>query len=99
MNTAPGLESREPDVIEQPAPTVWPMVTALGVTMMFGGLVTHVLVSAVGLLLSLIAAVGWWKDVLWLRPRISTPTCWSGIRAFESSLARAKRLPRILRNK
>ena len=64
MNTAPGLESREPDVIEQPAPTVWPMVTALGVTMMFGGLVTHVLVSAVGLLLSLIAAVGWWKDVL-----------------------------------
>ena len=64
MHTAPGLESREPDVIEQPAPTVWPMVTALGVTMLFGGLVTHVLVSAVGLLLSLIAAVGWWKEVL-----------------------------------
>jgi hypothetical protein len=64
MNTAPGLESREPDTIEQPAPTVWPMVAALGVTMMFGGLVTHVIVSAVGLLLSLIAAVGWWKEVL-----------------------------------
>jgi hypothetical protein len=64
MNTAPGLESREPDTIEQPAPTVWPMVAALGVTMMFGGLVTHVIVSAVGLLLSLIAAVGWWTEVL-----------------------------------
>ena len=64
MHTAQGLESREPDAIEQPAPTVWPMVAALGVTMMFGGLVTHVIVSAVGLLLSLIAAVGWWKDVL-----------------------------------
>jgi hypothetical protein len=64
MNTAPELESREPDVIEQPAPTVWPMVAALGVTMMFGGLVTHAIVSFVGLLLSLIAAVGWWKEVL-----------------------------------
>jgi hypothetical protein len=40
------------------------MVAALGVTMMFGGLVTHAIVSAVGLLLSLIAAVGWWKEVL-----------------------------------
>src|SRR4029453_2518100 len=64
MNTAPGLDSREPDAIEQPAPTIWPMVAALGVTMMFGGLVTHAIVSAVGLLLSLIAAVGWWKEVL-----------------------------------
>jgi hypothetical protein len=64
MHTAPGLESREADTIEQPAPTVWPMVAALGVTLMFGGLVTHVIVSVVGLLLSLIAAVGWWKEVL-----------------------------------
>jgi hypothetical protein len=64
MHTAPELESRKPDVIEQPAPTVWPMVAALGVTMMFGGLVTHAIVSVVGLLLSLIAAVGWWKEVL-----------------------------------
>jgi hypothetical protein len=64
MHTAPGLESREADTIEQPAPTVWPMVAALGVTMMFGGLVTHAIVSVVGLLLSLIAAVGWWKEVL-----------------------------------
>jgi hypothetical protein len=64
MNTAPGLENREPDTIEQPAPTVWPMVAALGVTMMFGGLVTHAIVTAVGILLSLIAAVGWWKEVL-----------------------------------
>jgi len=64
MHTVPGLESRAPDAIEQPAPTVWPMVVALGVTMMFGGLVTHVMVSAIGLLLSLIAAVGWWQEVL-----------------------------------
>ena len=64
MDTVQGQESREPDTIEMPASTVWPMVAALGVTLMGGGLVTHVLVSAVGLLLSLISAIGWWKDVL-----------------------------------
>jgi hypothetical protein len=64
MDTVQGQESRESNTIEMPAPTVWPMVAALGVTLMGGGLVTHVLVSAVGLLLSLISAVCWWKDVL-----------------------------------
>jgi hypothetical protein len=64
MKTGEGLESRGPDTIEQPAPTVWPMVAALGVTLLFGGLVTHAIVSAVGILLSLIGAVGWWKEVL-----------------------------------
>ncbi len=64
MHPAQGLESRESDSIEMPAPTVWPMVAALGVTMLSAGLVTHVIVSAVGILLGLIAAIGWWKDVL-----------------------------------
>jgi len=50
--------------IEQPAPTVWPMVTALGITMVFAGLVTHVLVSAVGVVLTVAAGVGWWRQVL-----------------------------------
>ena len=39
MHPAQELESREPDTIEMPAPTVWPMVAALGVTMMSAGLV------------------------------------------------------------
>jgi hypothetical protein len=56
--------SRESDIITLPAPTVWPMVTALGVTLMCGGLVTHAAVSAVGVLLALIGAVGWWREVL-----------------------------------
>jgi len=64
MDTVQGQESHEPGTIEMPAPTVWPMVAALGVTLMGGGLVTNVLVSAVGLLLSLISAVGWWRAVL-----------------------------------
>jgi hypothetical protein len=57
-------ESTERDHIALPAPTVWPMVVALGVTLGFAGLVTHLVVSAVGVLLALIGGVGWWRCVL-----------------------------------
>jgi len=40
------------------------MVVALGVTLGFGGLVTHVSVSAVGIVLALVGGVGWWRCVL-----------------------------------
>jgi hypothetical protein len=50
--------------VELPAPTVWPMVFALGVTLGFAGLVTHLAVTAVGAAFALIAAVGWWRAVL-----------------------------------
>jgi len=56
--------SQEPDRIALPAPTVWPMVVALGVTLGFAGLVTHVAVSAVGVALVLVGGVGWWRCVL-----------------------------------
>ena len=52
------------DSFELPAPTVWPMVVALGVTLGFTGLVTHMAVSVVGVVLALAGAVGWWRNVL-----------------------------------
>jgi len=52
------------DSFELPAPTVWPMVVALGVTLGFAGLVTHVAVSVVGIVLALVGGVGWWRNVL-----------------------------------
>src|SRR6266567_4579856 len=58
MNPQPTAGDREPNTLEQPAPTVWPMVAALGVTLMCGGLVTHVAVSAVGVVLAIMGAVG-----------------------------------------
>jgi hypothetical protein len=64
MDRSPGEESREADTLELPASTVWPMVAALGVTLLGSGLVTHVVVSVVGLGLALLAAVGWWREVL-----------------------------------
>jgi hypothetical protein len=50
--------------IPVPAPTVWPFIAALGITLMFTGLVTHVAVTTVGAAVLLRAAVGWWFDVL-----------------------------------
>jgi hypothetical protein len=64
METPEDRGGREPATIPLPAPTVWPMVTALGVTLAFAGLVTHVAVSVVGVALALVAGVGWWREVL-----------------------------------
>ena len=47
-----------------PAPTVWPMVLGLGITMIAAGLVTNGTISLLGLVLSSMAAVGWFRNVL-----------------------------------
>src|SRR6266545_5404839 len=60
----PRPEGADSEIIELPAPTAWPLVVALGVTLALGGLVTHVAVSAAGIALALIGAAGWWRDVL-----------------------------------
>jgi len=51
-------------VIEVPAPTPWPMLMALGVTLAFASLVTNVVVGVVGLILFAASAVGWFAQVL-----------------------------------
>ncbi len=50
--------------VDLPAPTVWPMVLALGVTLVFVGLMTNVIVTLAGVVIFLLAAVGWWRQVL-----------------------------------
>jgi hypothetical protein len=51
-------------VIEAPAPTAWPMIFALGITLSFAGLVLNVAVSMVGFVLTMAGAVGWFREVL-----------------------------------
>src|SRR5713101_7130766 len=52
------------DAVELPAPTPWPMILALGITLGFAGLVTNAIVTAVGVVLAVAGVVGWFRDVL-----------------------------------
>jgi len=53
-----------PVTVDLPAPTAWPMVFALGVGLVFAGLLSNAFVSIGGGVLMLLAAVGWWRQVL-----------------------------------
>jgi hypothetical protein len=54
---------RAPVEIEVPASTAWPLVLALGFTLMFAGLLTSALVSALGVVLAVAGCVGWSREV------------------------------------
>ena len=51
-------------LIALPAPTGWPIVLAFGVTLLFAGLVTDAAVTTLGTMLAVIAALGWFNEVL-----------------------------------
>jgi hypothetical protein len=56
--------ARQSEVVELPAPTAWPFVLAFGITLAFAGLVTAVSVTALGAILFVAGAVGWFREVL-----------------------------------
>jgi hypothetical protein len=56
--------SQPTGTVQLPAPTAWPMVMALGIALMITGLVTHWVVSLLGLAMTLLAIVGWFFEVL-----------------------------------
>jgi len=53
----------DPNSVELPTPTAWPIVVAFGLLLMVAGLVTNLFVSAVGFLTALTGAIGWFGDV------------------------------------
>ena len=53
-----------PGTLEVPAATTWPFVLAFGTTLLFAGLVTSGAISALGAVLLVAGAVGWFRDVL-----------------------------------
>jgi hypothetical protein len=55
---------KAPEEIALPAATAFPIVLAFGLTLAFAGLVTAVSVSILGLVLALVGAVGWFREVL-----------------------------------
>lgn len=50
--------------VHLPAPTASPIVFALGIMLLFAGLVTSESVSILGAILGIVGAVGWFRDVL-----------------------------------
>lgn len=61
-----GEEHAKPagQVVELPAPTAWPLVLAVGLTLAFGGLVTNIGITLMGAVLIGAGCVGWFRDVL-----------------------------------
>jgi len=51
------------DAVELPTPTMWPIITAFGLTLVFFGLVTDYWVSLIGFITALVGAIGWFTDV------------------------------------
>jgi len=58
-----GESLRAPREIEVPAPTAWPFLLALGVALLFAGLVTSLSVSVLGAGLALASCIGWFRAV------------------------------------
>lgn len=54
----------EQHLVHLPAPTAWPIAMALGLTLIFLGMVTHWAVSVLGALFFVCSAVGWFRNVL-----------------------------------
>jgi hypothetical protein len=64
LATEPMIDSPPaPGAIDVPAPTAWPLVLAVGVALLFAGLVTSVSVSALGAVLSVAGCIGWFREV------------------------------------
>lgn len=71
--TARALHDHGVDGVVLPVPTPWPMVLALGVTLVIAGMVTHWVISLLGLVLLLRSMVGWFFEVLPHEHHFSVP--------------------------
>jgi hypothetical protein len=52
------------NAIHLPAPTHWPLILAVGLTLLFAGLVTNIMISALGVAMAVVGGVGWFRQVL-----------------------------------
>jgi len=81
---------QQPDSIEMPAPTAWPIVLALGLTLLFAGLLTSTSVSIFGAILAVSGSIGWFREVLPHEKHES-------VSATESAMPLATSRPRVAR--
>lgn len=88
-----------PGTVELPAPTSWPIVFAFGITLVFAGLVTSGAVSALGAIVAVAGAAGWFRDVLPQEAHESMPVTAQvpGITTSRHEAARAAAAPELQR--
>jgi hypothetical protein len=65
--------SRAPREIEVPESTAWPIVVALGFTLICAGVLTSVSVSALGVVLAFAGCHGWFREVLPREHEVAVP--------------------------
>jgi hypothetical protein len=59
-----GSQVHTENAISLPAPTQWPLIMAVGLALVFAGLVTNFMMSALGVVMAVFGAVGWFRQVL-----------------------------------
>lgn len=75
------------EVVELPAPTAWPLVLALGLTLTIAGLVTNPGISVLGAILAVAGCVGWFREVLPHQRHVAIPV---KVETFEFTTIRTK---------
>lgn len=77
--------------VHLPAPTAWPILLALGFTLMFAALVTSLGIGIVGVVLVVMSSVGWFRDVLPHEAHVDIPVETTVVK-FEPSPERVARI-------
>jgi hypothetical protein len=80
------------DTVILPAPTPWPMVLALGLSLMITGMVTHWVMSLLGLLLTLRSMFGWFFDIFPHELHVAVPVQ-TGVMEISSTRTTREQLP------
>jgi hypothetical protein len=80
------------DGINLPAPTPWPMVLSLGLALLITGMVTHWVISLLGLVLAFRSILGWFFDLFPHEQHVMVPIQ-AGVIAISSTRTTQAQLP------
>lgn len=64
IDATPRASDMQAHTIHLPAPTAWPIVLALGLTLLAASLVTNVAIGALGFIICIVSSIGWFREVL-----------------------------------
>jgi hypothetical protein len=87
--------NEQPSSVNLPAQTAWPIVLALGTTLLFAGLVTSAAISILGAVLSVSGCVGWFCEVLPHEKEESVQVAPESVEAVASRVVTSR--PRVAR--